>query len=716
MDNKTFMEISKQNYIFDYSLQENISIIDVKTENGMITDLDLKFNDSEENNFIENIEENNRVSKENNKIYLSENLENSTFGQKFLSNIPIVIKIEKISEKEVKKYAFNMDGRLLLSVIDKVLDDGTIMRTWKDNCILIKDGEIVFREKNYEFRPVKLPPYNNNYKTTPLPESKIGSFDMEVFIQGSKSIVYALGFYSYIDSKPNMFYIDDKDLDSNNNVMECLNEMFKPKYKGVTWYCHNSGRYDSRILLKYLYDYNNSINLENDSILDIKTTFRDTTLLKLTISKTIAKTKYTITICDSYAILTDSLKNLAEKYEVSTLKGYFPHDFVNDKTLNYIGNTPDPEFYSGLDKNEYDLMYSSNWNLKEESLKYLSKDLISLYEIIFKTSHSLHSNFNVQMVNCLTVSRLATDIFLKRFNNNKTSKIPYVNNMTIFNDIHNSYYGGITEIYIPEGDNLYYYDVNSLYSYASYNDMPGLSCKFLDSFGKGMPLENSLFGFFFCEIKTPLDAYLGLLPLRTKDRVIYPLGSWEGWYFSEELKFASDNGYDIKILKGYQFNKVKDTFKSYVDTLSDMKANSKDITLRNLCKLLLNSLIGKLGMNPLQPITKVINKEKLGDILLTRKILLEVDITDKDTLVSYLPGPDKDITNEFNLELQDALNLVGGVDKQTFIKNISIPVASAVTSYARIYMSKVKLDILNKGGKIFYSDTDSIITDIELDK
>ena len=129
MDNKTFMEISKQNYIFDYSLQENISIIDVKTENGMITDLDLKFNDSEENNFIENIEENNRVSKENNKIYLSENLENSTFGQKFLSNIPIVIKIEKISEKEVKKYAFNMDGRLLLSVIDKVLDDGTIMRT-----------------------------------------------------------------------------------------------------------------------------------------------------------------------------------------------------------------------------------------------------------------------------------------------------------------------------------------------------------------------------------------------------------------------------------------------------------------------------------------------------------------------------------------------------------------------------------------------------------
>jgi len=48
------------------------------------------------------------------------------------------------------------------------------------------------------------------------------------------------------------------------------------------------------------------------------------------------------------------------KYQVSTLKGYFPHEFVNDKTLNYIGNTPDHSFYSDLDKNEYDLMDSSN--------------------------------------------------------------------------------------------------------------------------------------------------------------------------------------------------------------------------------------------------------------------------------------------------------------------------------------------------------------------
>ena len=75
-----------------------------------------------------------------------------------------------------------------------------------------------------------------------------------------------------------------------------------------------------------------------------------------------------------------------------------------------------------------------------------------------------------------------------------------------------------------------------------------------------------------------------------------------------------------------------------------MKANSKDITLRNLSKLLLNSLIGKYGMYPVQPITKIVDKENIGDILLTRKVTQEVDITDNNTLVSYLPGPNKDIT------------------------------------------------------------------------
>ncbi len=381
----------------------------------------------------------------------------------------------------------------------------------------------------YKFDPLKLELYNKNKNITALPDARIGSFDMEVYIEGSKSMIYALGFHSYL-GETKMFYIN-KNLESDKNLINCLNVMFEYKYSGITWYCHNSGRYDSRILLKVLYEYNNSVkernrrildyndsvkkhnmlvieynniikdnefsdykeieeisvkDYDNSLILDIKTTFRKSTILKLEVSKIVNKTKYTITICDSCALFPDSLKRLAEKYNVSTLKGDFPHEFANSKTVFYIGNTPDLSYYENTNIEDYSSLYSTNWDFKEESIKYLTKDLVSLYEILVTSNRSLHSHFNVQIVNCLTVYRIASDIYLKNFVNRGTSNLPYINIMSVFNDIHKAYFGGITEVYIPYGINLKYYDVNSLYPYASYNPMPGLNAEYIDYFDKSI--------------------------------------------------------------------------------------------------------------------------------------------------------------------------------------------------------------------------------------
>lgn len=44
-----------------------------------------------------------------------------------------------------------------------------------------------------------------------------------------------------------------------------------------------------------------------------------------------------------------------------------------------------------------------------------------------------------------------------------------------------------------------------------------------------------------------------------------------------------------------------------------------------------------------------------------------------------------------------------------------MPISAAITSYARIAIRKIKLDIINRlGGNIYYSDTDSIVTYVEL--
>lgn len=108
---------------------------------------------------------------------------------------------------------------------------------------------------------------------------------------------------------------------------------------------------------------------DNSKLFDIKTTFRKNDILKPHISKTIDKTKYTMIICDSCAIFPSSLKNLGKSYNVPTLKGDFPHRFANENTVFYTGTTPDITYYDGVEREEYNKMFSNNWNFKNESLK-----------------------------------------------------------------------------------------------------------------------------------------------------------------------------------------------------------------------------------------------------------------------------------------------------------------------------------------------------------
>jgi hypothetical protein len=49
-------------------------------------------------------------------------------------------------------------------------------------------------------------------------------------------------------------------------------------------------------------------------------------------------------------------------------------------------------------------------------------------------------------------------------------------------------------------------------------------------------------------------------------------------------------------------------------------------------------------------------------------------------------------------------------------KDISLSTAATIMSYARVFLSKAKLDILNKRGSIYYTSTNSIITDKPLGK
>lgn len=101
--------------------------------------------------------------------------------------------------------------------------------------------------------------------------------------------------------------------------------------------------------------------------------------------------------------------------------------------------------------------------------------------------------------------------------------------------------------------------------------MPRLISNKLTFYKNINDLTPPLFGFFYCKIKTSFDAYIGLLPIRSKLGIEFPLGEWEGWYFSEELKFSKENGYHITVLKGYEFNRKSDVFDKYIESIYNIK-------------------------------------------------------------------------------------------------------------------------------------------------
>jgi DNA polymerase family B len=120
-----------------------------------------------------------------------------------------------------------------------------------------------------------------------------------------------------------------------------------------------------------------------------------------------------------------------------------------------------------------------------------------------------------------------------------------------------------------------------------------------------------------------------------------------------------------------------------------------------ISKLLLNSLYGRLGMNPIAEhhlILSYTNKHKdnVIDFYSKNNITNVLDLKNGKVLISYFknPLPDSNFEEDFD------------------IKNVSIVVASIVTASARIYMSQFKT---NKDIILYYSDTDSIDINNKLD-
>ena len=210
--------------------------------------------------------------------------------------------------------------------------------------------------------------------------------------------------------------------------------------------------------------------------------------------------------------------------------------------------------------------------------------------------------FSINIVNIPTISSLAMAIYRSNFMDSDT-KIA-ITDLKTYEKLHSGYTGGACDVYkpeSPEGEKVYCYDINSLYPsrlrrVMKHNDFPTGTARHIE--GHVDLNDPDTFGFLRVKVTTPKDLYIPLLQVKHEGRTIAPLGTWTDWYFTEELKLASTLGYTFEVLEAVLFERGK-VFSKYVSTLYDLRKTYSSEDPRNMiCKLLLNSLYGRFGMNP----------------------------------------------------------------------------------------------------------------------
>lgn len=598
--------------------------------------------------------------------------------------------VKNIKNKAILRTSFNLENHRLKSMIRKHNKTELKMEyEWDKENIRIFNLTKKLSEKF-------LKPLNKQ----PISSYDIIVIDIETFLvdelKTRKSYVQTPHACGYSDGNDvQMFYKTD----NNNPVRAALENMFLNCKNGSTVYAHNMDKFDSVYIIKELINLDCSISFigRENSVLGFTATYTNN-IEETGVKK--FKTK-TFKFRDSYKILPLSLNNLAKAFDLKQEKGNYPYEFVTEENLDYVGNVSDKKYFNKISDEEYKILKESVYNLKEETLKYLRGDLEILYNIMHKFYSIMDNEFELNIKTNCSISGIALKLYRTIYYKNVFEKSP----IPIIEDKDNEimregYHGGIVNIFKPILNNTgYYYDVNSFYPFVMLKDLPvGMPEK--SNFEKDI---EEIFGIVKAKVSVPFDYYPFLAYKNINHGLIQPYGEWTGWFTSEELKYAKTLGVQIKVLEYYNFKRGK-LFNEYITNFYEKKATSSG-SLKLIYKFFLNSLYGIFGLRPDSTQIVLLDKKEINKINKLKEsfpINFEINCGYK-SLISFNYKP----TNEAQLNYN-----ILPLEKESLVTNV--PIAAMITSYARIHMHKLIKDVERDGGNVYYTDTDSIVTDIEL--
>lgn len=365
----------------------------------------------------------------------------------------------------------------------------------------------------------------------------------------------------------------------------------------------------------------------------------------------------------SYRLTLLSLKNLAKLANINE-KGIFPYKILDNNLKREMiirreMFNNDYEYESFIKENgEGEVnIYKILENYCKNDAKITKESIIKYWKIIEESG--LKNNNRI-----LTAAKLSIENYFK--NNFSIKKKISLKHDRI---IRKAYYGGRTEVFgnQKEGEILLHYDWSGMYAQCLCEKVLG-----------GEIIESKIIhstnhpGFYWIKFKQNLE--IPILPIK-RDKLLFANGTFEGWYWFEEINLAKEYGVEILEIKKMIGGQYYDTFiKDFVENNNKIRKISD---LHNIIgKNNNNTFYGRLGMNP----------ERLEEEIMsnTSKKMMEYEkITETNGILLAYSQKEKNVSN--------------------------VSISASITAKARIKLYKGMMEVMKVGGRIIYTDTDSII-------
>lgn len=467
------------------------------------------------------------------------------------------------------------------------------------------------------------------------------------------------------------YWFTHQHLHKGGCVDSFLRFYLRPEYARTVCYAHNGGTFDHLHLLPWLVEHTDEFGFE---VVPIQSSIIKVTVFSKMVSER-HRSRYSWTLLDSMRLMPMSLQKSAKAF-----------GFEGKSDLDLA--TP-----------EEDLAWE----------RYNERDCRQLYQVVEKF-HDLVEN-ELQGEVGLTAPATAMKIYRRKFmgSGSTPSAIPRhkhfdacdteVNGPCTEGCLHqfirSSYCGGRSEVFRSHGKGLYYYDINSSYPASMRLDMPA-GDKF-EKYGATLAeieeLHHTHIGFIECEVTIPDDCYLPPLPHRREEdgKLIFPVGTFSGIWDYDELQLLHLVGGTVNKVRRTVWYRRKQIFLEFVTELYKFRDKSRpdyNEGLGMVAKLMLNSLYGKFGMNP--------QRRKL--------IVLQKGETPPNGAIA----PSLDDNAGVDAEISSP---VWYLEEEISADYIIPQISAHITALSRILLYRTMHAVLQAGYQLYYTDTDSILTD-----